>query len=1370
MTIHFVPGEPNPSPHSSSQAVWRGSHVIAYSSGNSLIIYTLGINRAENIQTLTFEHDVGAVAINGRNALIAVAIGAQIAVFALTDEYSSELRWCEKTRLANNASEVRCLLWAEEEDELAVGSVETLSLHHVWPDCGEIRCTLRWQKHQASASDTVAVTADGSRIASYSNRNFDSFVRVWLRVSYGDDSTLFDLAYADHAADTYVVEMQWRCGAAPGAGKDPEDALHMGLLPRTALPPRHNNDALYTFTADQRMHVWATCDFNGHSYLKLWSSHDLAVLSAPGYMCAVVVDNACLDAVPPVGDAQPEGVAGPQTLNSDRFTCPSADLLLVVAKAECRLYAVENEACNLPSTTATRLLCAFATNVCCTPHFSAKILACPPGARLDDYARLQHPISNNSVVRLAGGADVAFLMHDRVKNSVRCVRMRVRAVSGAVSAALLLLQKFQGHAKPTRQLIASSLSHDAKVMLSVLDLPVHNYLWEPMPLSHCMSITKRFRLNVTRNDAAAQGVVDAVILNDVAPPVRNLRHHVLAVVEKSGYLSVWDCDGVTMDDNDVTLVQRLPIERPGGGRRTDDPHALVLHHAGPNMWVVVAIYGAADHGAWRLRADGKRAECEPIASQLFPGHFCDALKVSAVNTFFERDVSVIEPDGRVSMVSVHYRAADNAVTWTCTSNFATSIQNASFLRGASLVHKVAIVDESCQRVSVWDTRYCNLEFEETFSASYGRIRDVDWAFIVRKDSPADALLSVVFDAFVLVYTQLRYDYTNKVPTFAVLKKIDASRYTSTPVAHLVWLDDASLVVACGNQFFVDDKYIQLGDNLHGVVMTDAMDSMVRQLLPATASTVHDITELVTVLKGPLPVYHPQFLIQAVLLGDVDAVEAVLVRLLAQLRAGDVEWDLGIDFAQMAQGLLGGPGVSPPTQNTSSCGRNESLTALTASPAPKAPAGAFFDAFAPHTADLLVDKLAAESLPLLTRHQQATLRTLASVLTKLAPQRRALDDNGFKFLFVFELFQLLKEQQRLSMRDISWAVHSDQKEALYAAVMHAYGALDWAAARSCGLVFWLDTVRLRELVESVAHREFAETRDAFGRVSVLYMAVRKKLLLVRLWKSTSHPERDKVVRFLAHDFTDPRWRSAAEKNAYVLLGKHRYWDAAYFFLLADRVRDCCVTLCGKLGEVDLALAVAKINVDASSDASNAAKSAVIECYMLPQAIARGDRWLTSWVFWELGMRDTATHALLEVPHAVVLRHRASFLPEFQQDMQNTALDTHSLSFLHDDPILAALYEKLREQPLCCCDAPSAVQPAAEFHFVVRVASIYSRMGCDYLALMVLRSWRFETSEHVPGVDSAAPDLFLDFKMDSFGAQTAAPATFVEPDMSSFSFGF
>lgn len=61
-------------------------------------------------------------------------------------------------------------------------------------------------------------------------------------------------------------------------------------------------------------------------------------------------------------------------------------------------------------------------------------------------------------------------------------------------------------------------------------------------------------------------------------------------------------------------------------------------------------------------------------------------------------------------------------------------------------------------------------------------------------------------------------------------------------------------------------------------------------------------------------------------------------------------------------------------------------------------------------------------------------------------------------------------------------------------------------------------------------------------SLFYLALRKKHIVVTLWKQAGgHSDQRNMLKFLVNDFEEPRWRTAALKNAYALLSKQRFCE-------------------------------------------------------------------------------------------------------------------------------------------------------------------------------------------------------------------------------------
>lgn len=82
---------------------------------------------------------------------------------------------------------------------------------------------------------------------------------------------------------------------------------------------------------------------------------------------------------------------------------------------------------------------------------------------------------------------------------------------------------------------------------------------------------------------------------------------------------------------------------------------------------------------------------------------------------------------------------------------------------------------------------------------------------------------------------------------------------------------------------------------------------------------------------------------------------------------------------------------------------------------------------------------------------------------------------------------------------------------------------------------------------------------------------------------------------------------------------------------------------------------------------------------------------------------------------------------------------SKSYLSNDPALVVLYQQLREKTLQTLKGASQVRPREEWEFVLRNARLYDRMGCDLLALDLVRHWEFLGGPPTPRTLQTQPAL-------------------------------
>jgi hypothetical protein len=134
------------------------------------------------------------------------------------------------------------------------------------------------------------------------------------------------------------------------------------------------------------------------------------------------------------------------------------------------------------------------------------------------------------------------------------------------------------------------------------------------------------------------------------------------------------------------------------------------------------------------------------------------------------------------------------------------------------------------------------------------------------------------------------------------------------------------------------------------------------------------------------------------------------------------------------------------------------------------------------------------------------------------------------------------------------------------------SLSWDELKSVGVGWWVRSgIALKNLIEIVCKTKFRTTKNPI-ECALFYLAMKKKTLLQSLYRTVRD---SKMATFLKHDFTEARWKTAAKKNAFVLLGQQRYEHAAAFFLLADSLEDALEILLKYCNDIQLALVVARL---------------------------------------------------------------------------------------------------------------------------------------------------------------------------------------------------
>uniref|UniRef100_A0A3Q2DCI4 Dmx like 1 n=1 Tax=Cyprinodon variegatus TaxID=28743 RepID=A0A3Q2DCI4_CYPVA len=315
-------------------------------------------------------------------------------------------------------------------------------------------------------------------------------------------------------------------------------------------------------------------------------------------------------------------------------------------------------------------------------------------------------------------------------------------------------------------------------------------------------------------------------------------------------------------------------------------------------------------------------------------------------------------------------------------------------------------------------------------------------------------------------------------------------------------------------------------------------------------------------------------------------------------------------------------------------------------------------FGPEHAQVLSSHLLHSSLPGLTRMEQMSLMALADTIATTSTDLKdnqdkskggeTLDECGLKFLLAVRLHTFLLTslppvhraqllRQGLSTCQYSWAFHSEAEEELLNMLPALQkGEPTWAELRAMGVGWWLrSTNKLRRCIEKVAKASFQRNNDPLD-AAIFYLAMKKKAVVWGLYRSQKNT---KMTEFFHKNFSEDRWRKAALKNAFSLLGKQRFQHSAAFFLLAGSLKDAVEVCLEKMQDLQLALVIARLYESEFETSSTYKKilqrhvlgqdkqTALFYAFQIP---VHPDPFLRSIAYWVLEDYSGALDTLIEQP--------------------------------------------------------------------------------------------------------------------------------------------
>lgn len=685
-----------------------------------------------------------------------------------------------------------------------------------------------WSKKLPNEIKSASISYDAAYIASIGRH--DRLVKVWRRLTYGQNEVRFDVTYLRHP--DLVTGIRWR------------RPIHVEAA---------TENVLYTFCLDNFVRIWTPTDTAEGQRWQLWGRVNLCASTgdggpSPGVWLAFIVDgrdftasveravrdrmaddsstdDVALDHLVAIANRNPEicvaidkaGVLSAWALENVCSDTASKPKIFDVAQVRSRQFET------LGFLSASQ-----------TPHIEIQTYC---DKSLGVLNILMHSFDGRIGVFASNVAD----LFDPTTNEQR----------------LLLQTIWAGHSSSIRKIVRN---YSGRIVVSRTENG-ENIVWKH-----------------TRTKADTEGTTlsrqSTITEKDRIYRICVIRKGRFVIFLKKEALSLWDCReerAVLLDETSYNIEGNplclIVLPRPRAKDYRTAHIATVDSHGTGIVWQVsLPAYfddPSTDKGAsisefcrFSLEDTDELAyvlPVDPAGSSPVMSGFLDV---------FARDVAVsYTRSGRVSFWTARVNMEKQVVEWLSTCSTETGLTDPPLASGSTL-RKAALVNASRSQVTIWDIGGSRLEFNEDYEST-NTIQDLDWT----STPDSQSILAVGFQYRVLVLAQMRFDYLNKGPAWAAVREISIRELTPHPIGDSTWLGDGFLVIGAGHQMFIHDRRVSVAESL-----------VAKHRLPHHKNGSWDLFEAVQRFNGPLPVFHPQFLSQCILSGKSTLVRRILVAL------------------------------------------------------------------------------------------------------------------------------------------------------------------------------------------------------------------------------------------------------------------------------------------------------------------------------------------------------------------------------------------------------------------------------------------------------------------------------------------------------------
>ena len=726
-------------------------------------------------------------------------------------------------RCENDDETIRTLSWGSPDELLLGNSHLTLWFLNHTP-------RLVWKQRLATPVKFAQFSPDATLVVT--TGLYDRLVKVWRRLAFGADDARFEVSYLAHPA--IVTGLHWR---------------------RPYHREQSMDNVLYTLCADNKIRVWTATDHA--SSLQLWTQIDMEVSVQPrnttearmARRYGFVLDSRDFCVATERAVQRSTGNKGNHALEHIIEVANKSPEICVVIDGQGHMSAWALEDVGSKGRSESKvfnILHVEGLNFSFMPGLSAE----------EDYAQLCAFQSSTSA------ESISILLH-HFDGRIEWFDSPVDVLFDPASRKerITLEGSWTGHNGPIKKAVRNAIGD---TLVSRTD-DNKALVWKQKRRNGGSTLARQSSL-------FSEDHIHRICIIGNGDYLVNLHHNAV---------SLWDVRSFHAEQLEVVTFELsskplcvLPI--PTAEKDTG--------------MVYIATIGTDMNGiAWEIQIPAAKSQADGDASaqQCRLRQFCtfslgpkedisyilpvdpagSEAKMTGSFDLFSPDIALsYTKTGIIRTWTAKVDKENSQIEWLLKSTVETDIQNPSFASGSS-IRKAALVDEDRTRLTIWDTSASQLEYEESFSQQ-DIIRDLDWT----STPDMQSILAVGFPHKVILLSQLRYDYLDSRPSWTQVREIWIRDLTPHPIGDSCWLSNGNLVIGAGNQLFVYDKEIDVGDRLVSELR-----------IPSHGLPYVDMLEVVSRLNGPLPVFHPQFLAQCILSGKSNLVHSILTILHRRLK-------------------------------------------------------------------------------------------------------------------------------------------------------------------------------------------------------------------------------------------------------------------------------------------------------------------------------------------------------------------------------------------------------------------------------------------------------------------------------------------------------